>query len=279
MNYAGSNQPLPSQPDPAQVFNQLYGMSASNPAQAAAQQQLRADRKSVLDVNLAELNAVLSKVGSADRQKIQAHLDASRSIELTLTQAAPPSAVCAAAPSAIDLTANESFPALVKVQMDLLVSALKCDRTRVATLQLSHSFSQVVHDWCGTGADHHSLTHDPSATDILISIGRWYAQQMAYLIGALKAIPEGTGTLLDSCLVVFGNELADGLTHIPDPSPVIIAGQCGGAVRVGRFVDYGPTMPYTQSQLLVTLCHAMGLTQINTVGNLGNSGPLPDVLT
>jgi len=37
----------------------------------------------------------------------------------------------------IDTEANDSFPALARLQMDLLTRALACDLTRVASIQLS----------------------------------------------------------------------------------------------------------------------------------------------
>ena len=59
------------------------------------------------------------------------------------------------------------------------------------------------------------------------------------LLDRLDAIPEGDGTLLDHTLVVWGNEMGDGLTHERERVPFVLAG--GGAFagfelgRVRRF--------------------------------------------
>src|SRR5204862_1415665 len=105
----------------------------------------------------------------------------------------------------IDLDANENFPALVKMQTDLLVSALACDRTRVASLQWSRSFSMVRHTWLSSNEGHHTLSHDPNQRPILTAINRWYTEQLAYLLAAFKKVPEAGGTVLDNTLVVYCN--------------------------------------------------------------------------
>jgi hypothetical protein len=56
----------------------------------------------------------------------------------------------------------------------------------------------------------------------------------------------------------------------------VLAGRLGGTLRTGRYLDYGKDAPYTQNNLLVSLCHAMGLPRVESIGNLtGNKGPLP----
>ena len=128
----------------------------------------------------------------------------------------------------IDLEANENFPALIKLQTDLLVSAFACDRTRVASLQWSRSFSMVRHTWLGSSEGHHTLSHDSNERPVLGAITRWYNEQLAYLLGELKKVPEGDGTLLDNTLVVYCNELHTGWDHKAGPVPTIIAGRLGG---------------------------------------------------
>ena len=55
--------------------------------------------------------------------------------------------------------------------------------------------------WLGITDPHHTLSHfpvnDPVAQAKLVQINRWYASQFAYLLQAMKSVPEGDGTLLD----------------------------------------------------------------------------------
>jgi hypothetical protein len=153
--------------------------------------------------------------------------------------------------------------------MDLLVSSLACDQTRVASLQWSHSVSDIPFPWLGIGTGHHTLSHkddsDTTSQDQLVQINTWYAQQFAYLLGKLDAVPESNGTtLLDNCLVIWMNELAKGNVHSHNPLPVVIAGKCGGALRTGRYLTYPNAVPH--NNLLVSIANAMG-TNITTFGN------------
>ena len=56
------------------------------------------------------------------------------------------------------------------------------------------------------------------------------------------------------------------------------AGRIGGALKTGRYIQYPPDTTLTQNNLLVSLCHVMGLTRIEKIGNLNDSrGPIPDL--
>jgi hypothetical protein len=277
MCYAGSNQPIPSEGNPYKLFDRLFG-SASSGDQAAFE-RLRAERRSVMDSVRRDLAGLSSRVGASDRMKMESHLEAVRSIERRLEAPRPSSCLIRDPRGLIDIDANENFPELCKIQSDLLVSAFACDRTRVASLQWSRSFSMVRHTWLGINDGHHTLSHDANERSILGDITRWYMQQLAYLLGELKKVPEGDGTLLDNTLVVYCNELHTGWDHKAGPVPTIMAGNLGGLVPTGRYVDLGDQSSLTHSNLLVSLCHAMGLPQIKKIGDLeGPEGPLPQFL-
>jgi len=116
------------------------------------------------------------------------------------------------------------------------------------------------------------------------------------LANTLNAVPDGEGTLLDSTLIVWTGELANG-THAFAPYPYVLLGGGAGMVNTGRYVRYGKShaLPSgkqyqgssfvgpAHNQLLVALCHAMGQSDIEWVGQekLGPTsitGPLQGVL-
>jgi len=273
MCYAGSNQPVPPEGNPYKLFDRLFGGAPAG--SGITPDQVRAERRSVIDLVKSEIADANFKVGRDDKLKMEAHLDATRAIERRLAHPTPASCLIPLPSGRIDLDANENFPPLVKLQTDLLVSAFACDRTRVASLQWSRSFSMVRHTWLDSTEGHHTLSHDPGQKPILAGINRWYMDQLAYLLSALKKIPEGTGTVLDNTLLVYCNELYTGWDHKPGPTPVVIAGRLGGSVHTGRYLEYKDAK-YTQNNLLVSLCHAMGLDTIDSIGNLPHDkGPIP----
>ena len=259
MCYAGSDRPIPPEDDPYRAFTRIFGDLTRDPAEVA---KARAHRTSVLDRVAGRFQRLAARVGAADRQKLEAHASAIREIEmrLSINPTASPACVLPSLGGAIDLAANESFPRIGQMQMDLLVMALACDLARVASLQWSRSASQVRFTWLDTTGSHHDLSHrgddDTAAIGMLTRINRWYAEQLAYLIGRMKQIPEGDGTLFDNTLILWCNELGKGNTHSRDDAPYVLAGRAGGALTTGRFLRFDGDVPH--NNLLLSLLHAMG---------------------
>ena len=149
MIYRAANQPLPPDDDPASVYARVFSDLHTDPAVLA---RLRRGGKSILDGVGAQFTRLSARLGSADRQRLDAHLTAVREIETRLT-----TDLVVNNPSCHDPTSsprrrrprNDAFPAVGALQMDLLVMALACDITRVASLQWSRSVSQTRFTWLG----------------------------------------------------------------------------------------------------------------------------------
>jgi hypothetical protein len=156
--------------------------------------------------------------------------------------------------------------------MDIATSVLACDLTRVMSLQISYAFSNVVHTWLGHTKGHHTMCHDGIDRRVELSaIDTWYTQQVAYLLGKLDSVSEGTGTLLDNTLVVWGRENGN-TAHNQENVPFLLAGKAGGALRTGRYLNFTSFTPH--AKLLVSVAQLMGMS-ITSVGDINpNSGPL-----
>ena len=236
----------------------------------------------MLDRVAGRFDRLSARLGAADRQKLEAHLGSIRDIESRLAVVPAPRPACQvpALDAGIDLAANDSFPQIGKLQMDLLVMSLACDLTRVASMQWSRSASTVRFTWLHLNELHHDLSHrgddDADAVDKLTRINRWYAEQLAYLIGRMKQIPEGDGTLLDNTVILWCNELAKGNVHGRIDAPYVLAGRAGGALSTGRFLRFDGNVPH--NNLLLSLIHAMGQDD----SSFGNpdwcTGPLAGLL-
>jgi hypothetical protein len=279
MCYADANRPIPPETNPYTMFDRVFGDLGADPIGV---QKKIALRRSVLDTVGDDYGRLTQRVGVEDRLKLDAHLTAIRDIEARLGAGGEVGGACErptlGAP--IDHNANGNYPAVGKLQMDLLVMALACDQTRVASLQWSSAVSNTVFSWLAEpiAEGHHDLSHygdsDTAALDKLTRINRWYAEQLAYLVSKLKEIPEGeSGSLLDNTVVLWGNELARGNSHAQQNVPFVLAGSCGGALRTGRYLKYDGTVPH--NNLLVSVMNAMGVPD-QTFGNPAYcTGPLP----
>ena len=167
---------------------------------------------------------------------------------------------------------NANYPMEITQMMDIATHILACDVTRVLTLQISRGFSGITHTWLGQTSPHHTMSHDGvDRRTELTAIDNWYAQQVAYLLGKLDAVNEGSGTLLDNTLIVWGRELGN-TSHNMGRAPFIMAGKAGGALRTGRFLNFDKQ---EHAKLLVSVAQLMGMSSLNSVGNrVMNSGPL-----
>jgi hypothetical protein len=261
MSYAGPDKPVPHREDPNQNFTDFFSDLDSDPF---ALQLIQRRRKSILDAVMEDHAEFQKRLGYGDKQTLEKHLQSIRDLESRLSVTANFGEACTTPEVSLPGTSfqqNDMYPATGKAQMDLLVMALACDLTRVASLQWSRSVSNVQFNWVTQilGEGHHSLSHyddsDASARADLLEINKWYSEQFAYLLGLMDSIQEGDNTLLDNTVVVWVNELGKGNSHTRNDIPFILAGSCQDYFKTGQRIDFGG-QPH--GKLLVSLTHAMG---------------------
>jgi hypothetical protein len=256
--YAAADQPLAPESDPRNAAKALFRDVGSDPAAV----NLRAQRRAVIDAVRVEYQTLRRRLGGPDATRLDAHIEAVREIEKRLDVVTPAAAACRApaVEGAIELSSAASIPAIARLQIDILVAALACDLTRVASLQFIDSTSNIVYGWLGIREGHHSISHLPDsnadARDKMSRIHRWYSEQLAYLLAKMKEVREGERTLLDASLVFWGNGLAKGNTHTLRDAPLVLAGGAGGRLRTGRFLRYAGSVPH--NNLLVSMANALG---------------------
>jgi hypothetical protein len=263
ISYRAANQPNQPVIDPWQMYTRLFSgrdLSATDMA------RLRTEGQSVLDFLKDDLATLRARVSIEDRSRLDAHLSGVTSLERRLDSAA---ATCTplTLPAKLDVNAMENYPTLSKLQLDLMVLAHACDLTRVSTFMWANADSWQYYPWIGVNQEHHELSHagddDTASRDKLVKINAWHAEQVKYLLDKLAAAPEADGTLLDSSLVLWGNELGAGNSHSYRDIPWLLAGGAGGSLRMGRSLQF-KDQPH--NNLLLSICHAMGLNDLTSFG-------------
>jgi hypothetical protein len=286
ISYSDSNQPLPPREDPKDVFKALFG--AATPATPGvsdpALERLWAQRKSVFDSNAAEMNRVMQLVGREDRVKLEAHLSAMRDVEQRLvgTPGSGSSSSSTCTPptlTEVDLNVDDQYANAGQLQMDLAAAALACDQTRILTLQWSYSESEHLFQFLGKSGNHHVISHDFASSganfEAYNAIQTWYAEQLAYFLGKLDSYQEGERTLLDNTLVFWATEIGESTQHDLTLMPYVLAGSAGGKIVTGRSLDFSQNRR-DNNQLLVSIAHALGATDLTSFGDAsGATGPLP----
>ena len=239
----------------------------------------RAYEKSVIDFVLADVDGLKPKLGSSDQKKLDQYLTGVRELEkrvigldgaVSCTPGTPP-------PKRDGL----DYPKHVQAMMDLITLAFSCDATRVVTLMFGNAVSGRTHGFLGINGGHHDISHhmnDPALIAQLAKIGAWEMEQFGYLLGKLKAAPDGEGqTLLYNSAVFCSSDISDGNRHNHDDMPIVLGGHGGGSLHPGQHVMYPAAkgMPKQKvSNLLVTMLEGAGITG----AKLGDStGPLSEL--
>jgi hypothetical protein len=276
ISYRGANQPNTALDDPWQMYTRLFADNQRSQSELARN---LSEQRSVLDFLKADIGKLQARFAGEDRARLDAHLGSLRSIEQQLS-----ASTSACTPLTLPAKQNPrdmaSYPAIGKLQMDLLLLAHACDLTRVSTFMWANADSWQYYPWIGVNEEHHELSHssddDTASRDKLIAINRWHAEQIAYLLDGLGRQKEADGSsMLDNSLLLWGNEIGVGNTHSYKNIPWLIGGGCGGYFKTGRYLQYADR---PHNDLLVSVCNAMGYDDVETFGIPGVcTGPLANL--
>ncbi len=275
MCYAAPGRFVTPDDRPGSVFARLFGGAGED---TTVERKRRARRLSVLDVLRGDIADLQGRLPVEERHKLEQHLQALRRTESALQASGDEGCLAPTQNPTLNSQSNDAFPEVLELQMDLLVNALSCDRTRIASLQCSHTVSPTVFTWLGHTEGHHALSHagDENTAGVaqFIEAERWYAGRFASLVQRLKerSDPLGPGSLLDNTVVVWAKEMGDSRLHICESVPFVLAGGAFAPFPRDRALSFGG-LPH--NHLLVSLCQFMGLSN-STFGNpTVGSGPLP----
>jgi hypothetical protein len=222
MSWADRDRPLPPEMIPHRLFDRLFGRKEA---------ALIEREKSILDAVREQAQSLRARLGSEDKSRLDEYLGSVREIENAIATLPPEYQKPVERPSeALDL---RDYPRVAKIQTDLLVHALASGQTRVASYMLSKCQGLSRFPWLGhTAQRHHEYTHGqvetPRGMRILRDICRWHVEEFAYLLGRLKATPEGDGNLLDRTTLLFVHEHAEANAHKNNNLAVLLAGHAGG---------------------------------------------------
>jgi hypothetical protein len=88
-------------------------------------------------------------------------------------------------------------------------------------------------------------------------INEFHVSLFAYFLEKLDATAEGSGTLLDHSLLLYGSGMGNPNVHDHTNLPIIVAGGAAGGVRGGRHIRYREPVPL--ANLHLTLLDKVGV--------------------
>lgn len=292
------------------------GFVPDDPEAAARLDFEMRSRRSVLDLVLDKRRELLKIVGRADEQRLERHFDEIRDLEQRVAAtpsgggaecrvlndpgADPPVGGNNAGSGAGQIQPGTGYSdehRRSRILCDLIHMAFVCDLTRAASLQITafqshmnvYAISEALGQldgttrpsrWATIRADLHELGHngDPDNRGQVCSSGllQWHISHYAYLVDKLRNTPEGGGSVLDNCAVVFTGEAGHGLqlndassqnqTHSVEQMAMLVAGRAGG-LSPGQHIDGAGRHPV---RCLVSAMQAAGY-QGNSLGEVSGN--------
>ncbi len=265
--WADEDTPVPKIVDPAIAFERLFGDAASAEERAA---NLRR-RASVLDFVLADSHRLERRLGAEDRRKLDEYQTSVREIErrvrLAQTEAAQDPTPNYDAPAGVP----RSYTEHIDLMYDMMLLAFRTDSTRIAAFALATEGTNRTFPEIGVTEGHHHLSHHRGEEHMVAQIqkiDRFYVERFATFVDKLARTPEGDGSLLDNCMILYGCGIGDGNRHNHDDLPVVMAGNAGGHIPAGRLVASAKETPLCN--LYVSMLERMGCDIASFGDSTGN---------
>jgi hypothetical protein len=249
---------LPAEHKPSQVFAKLF--LEGSPEEIKRQMRRLHEGQSIMDTLGAQVKRLETRVGQADRTRLDEYLSSVREMEKRLAAAEqwarkPKPQIDRAVP--IDIKEENDLIGRMKLLFDLIPLALQTDSTRLITVlvQGRNDVPKVP----GVELDHHNLSHhgqDDNKLRQLHLIERAQFEAFGELLSKLKQTAEGAGDLLDNTAVIFGSNLGNANSHDTRNLPLILA---GGGFRHGQHLKLDTKNNTPLSNLFVQVLQTMGL--------------------
>lgn len=259
LSWRGEATPAAKEIDPRLVFARLFGSDLPGDRDARQTRRER-DEQSILDFVREDAGQLRQRLGAADRRKLDEYLTAVREIEQRIQRAQPIAEVGQTKyPRPVGIPAD--YREHLRLMSDLLALAFQADLTRIATFVFANDGSNRSYRALGVPEGHHDLSHhggDRDKQGKIRRINQFHVEQFAYLLGKLKSIPEGDGTLLDHCAIVYGSGISDGDRHNHDDLPILLCGKAGGTLQTGRHLRFPRETPLTN--LWLSLLDRVGVS-------------------
>lgn len=304
----GTLEKVPPQFSPKIAFDDLFtGFIPPDPSEAAAARFLLERRKSVIDLVSGDTERLIKKLGSADKVRLERHLDELRGLEAKLQELNPPDAPeCTMLPDpgndppvggAVEngdtggYAGNGAWSdeeARATIMTDLIHMAFVCDLSRVSSLMFTYAQCFLnMNPLYGHPSDLHELGHysvggGVDGANAMADGVAWHVKHMARLMDKLRDTTDVDGTtILDNTALVMlfeggwgydPEQDGQGSAHSSEHMGVLVGGKAGGLnASGGQHIDGGGAHPVA---VVNSVMGALGVP-----GNLGEvTGTIPGLV-
>jgi hypothetical protein len=257
---------IPPEFSPSRLYHRLF--TADTPEEARERLRQIRSRTSILDLVNGRAKRLETRLGSADRERLEQYFTSVRELEHRLEQAEAwqqrekPRTTARIPADIADTTLDRERAALM---YDMAKLALESDSTRLITLYLNPLETTVKLP--GVRERTHTLTHhgnEPEKLEQLAKLEEAGIQNLGRFLSGLASVQEGGHTLLDRTMVLFGSNMASGNSHSNTNLPILLA---GGGFKHGQHLRFDLKNNTPLCNLYVSMLQRLGLER----GQFGSS--------
>lgn len=271
LSFTRSGVPIPADERPSRIFRNMF--VNGTPAEVNQQVLRLKQGQSVLDAVLSEANDFQRGLNQQDLNKLDEYFTSVREVEQRMVKAQewarrPKPEVSSKPP--VDIANAVDVPARVRLMIDLMHLAIQTDSTRFITFALNGL--NAVPTIPGVTQDWHNLSHhgqDPAKLSELKVVELQQMHLFGELLAKLDDSSEGSGSLLDRTIVLFGSNLGNASSHDNKNMPIIVA---GGGFQHGQHLAFDPLKNPPLCNLYVHLLRRLG-ANVDSFGS--SNGTIP----
>jgi hypothetical protein len=272
ISYRSPTQPLPLESNPRKVFYSMFGQGDTKQQRTA----ILNSTNSLLDYVQESTANLNRKLDAADRARVSDYLDSVREVETRVQKLEASMESLSGLPDA-PLGSPDDFNEQLDIQFEMLALAWQTNRTNVASMRMVKEASMRVYKNLGISEAFHPTSHwggFPERIANLRLIQNYHSTVFAKFAERLRTMPDGTGSMLDHSIILFGSNMANSDAHDADPLPQMLVGR-GGGVKGGQHLHYKQDTPH--ANLLVTILDRAGVPPEDFKGFADSTGTLSEV--
>lgn len=268
ISWSRSGVEIPAESRPSRVFKRLF--VEGTPKEKALQINRLRMGQSVLDAVAEKAKRMRKDVSGRDRQKLDQYFNSVREAEQRLVKAEswehhPKPKVDADEPR--DILDTKLIVQRLDLHYDMMHLAIESDSTRFITL--ADPGRNQVPSIKGVDTDHHMLSHhakNPDKIAQLALVETALVQSLGRFLKKLAESNEGSSTLLDNTMVLFGSNLGNASSHDTRNMPILLA---GGGFNHGQHLAFDQKRNYPLTNLFVSMLQQLGLEIDSFVSSTG----------
>jgi hypothetical protein len=258
LSYSGNNMPLFGEGRSQNAFMNIFGSTMMPGADAMTLMRQAAQKRSVLDFVITDIQRMQAMVPAGQRGKLDAQLTSIRALEQRISAETPTTMITRPTLVNEPLTGNSNatedearHQSLLRNMFEIIRCALQSDLTRVVSMTIgdgNHPNRPLM--FCPKpgfvlNGIHHDVSHSGKTADAIEAKGEASAVHLGAVADFLKsmaATPEGPAgeTLLDHTLGHLFTECRDGDTHERRRVPTMLFGGKFLKLNTGQLMVVSP---------------------------------------